>query len=132
RSSSVSRALKTLPKAPTPTRSSKKNLPSCRCWGVGVQAAVLLRSRRNDEPHVGQETSSVSCAGDTSMVLSQFGQETLMSLSHGAYRGGGKGMPATTTIVPLDCAKCNSVAVVSNAGQLGAFFKVICAAADNA
>src|SRR4029450_684278 len=112
RSSSVSRALKTLPKAPTPTRSSKRNLPGSRCFGGGAQAAVRVRSSRNDEPHVAQETSSVSCAGDTSMVFSQFGQETLMSQSHGTYSETGKARPDTTTIVALVRGKCKSVADV--------------------
>ena len=57
RSSCGSRALYTVPKAPTPTVSISSNRPSRRWPPRGLQEAVDSRSRRKVEPQAGQTTS---------------------------------------------------------------------------
>ena len=73
RSSCGSRALYTVPKAPTPTVSISSNRPTRRWPPRGLQEAVDSRSRRKVEPQAGQTTSPAG-RPTSSMGLRQWGQ----------------------------------------------------------
>ena len=88
RSSCGSRALYTVPKAPTPTVSISSNRPSRRWPPRGLQGAVDSRSSRKVEPQEGQTISPALRSRTSSIGLRHRGQATGMGLTPKRDRAG--------------------------------------------